>query len=217
LRHPVQGLISPADFIPLAEEIGLITKIGEWALHTACQEAASWTRPVSIAVNVSPLQFQNPALVQTVAAALEASGLDPARLELEITEGLLLKDTDETLKMLQALKALGVKITMDDFGTGYSSLSYLQKFPFDKIKIDGSLIRSDNDSTRALISAVTAIGQSLHMNTIAEGVETAEQLAHVKAAGCENVQGFLTGKPESAASATARVNAISNLENRRAN
>ncbi|WP_428483614.1 putative bifunctional diguanylate cyclase/phosphodiesterase [Rhodopila sp.] len=204
-RSPARGLVSPALFITLAEEIGLIAAIGEWVLRTACREAASWPRPVSIAVNISPIQFRGGKLVQTVKSALAASKLDPSRLEVEITEGALLDNTDTVLQVLHELKALGIRISMDDFGTGYSSLSYLQKFPFDKIKIDQSFVRGADHSagSGAIVRAVAALGASLGMTTTAEGVETKEQLDRVRAEGCTSVQGYLTGRPIPAADAAA--------------
>ncbi len=200
-RDPQRGIVSPAEFITLAEEIGLMIPIGAWVLHTACQEAASWTRPVAVAVNISPLQFRGDKLVQTVRSALEASGLDPTRLDLEITEGVLLDNTVTVLNVLRELKAIGVRISMDDFGTGYSSLSYLLKFPFDKIKIDQSFVRGSDANTDcdAIVRAVTALASSLGMKTVAEGVETTEQLARIRQAGCGDVQGYLTGRPLSPA------------------
>jgi diguanylate cyclase (GGDEF)-like protein len=196
-RSPERGLVSPAEFIPVAEEIGLISQIGEFVLRTACREAASWPRPVSIAVNVSPVQFLGTDLVQTVTSALSAASLDPARLDLEITEGALLGNTATVLQALHAFKALGVRISMDDFGTGYSSLGYLQKFPFDKIKIDQSFVRGSDSRAdgAAIVRAVAALGLSLGMKTTAEGVETPDQLARMQIAGCSEVQGYLTGRP----------------------
>ena len=201
--HPTRGAVLPSAFIPLAEEVGLIVPIGAWVLRAACQEAARWPRPVSVAVNISPVQFCDNALVQTVTSALTASGLDPALLELEITEGVLLDDTDAVLRQLNALKALGVRIALDDFGTGYASMSYLQKFPFDKIKIDQSFVRGADHSAQclAIVRAVTTLSASLGVTTIAEGVETPGQLARIKAEGCNEVQGYLTGSPLSAAGA----------------
>ncbi|GJD95899.1 putative bifunctional diguanylate cyclase/phosphodiesterase [Methylobacterium iners] len=196
-RHPDRGLVSPADFIPLAEEIGLITPIGEWVLRTACREAALWPDSITIAVNLSAVQFRGSRLLDTVTSALAGSGLAAARLELEITEGALLEDTDAVLAVLNGLRELGVRVSMDDFGTGYSSLSYLQKFPFDKIKIDQSFVRSmasDRDSA-AIIRAVTSLGSSFGMTTIAEGVETPEQLARIRAEGCTEAQGYLISRP----------------------
>ena len=202
-NHPVRGLVFPGEFVPLAEEIGLITSIGEWTLRTACREAAGWPREVSIAVNVSAMQFRSDAsLLATVRSVLDATGLKPSRLELEITEGVLLNDTDRTLEILHALKALGVRISMDDFGTGYSSLSYLRRFPFDKIKIDQSFVSGSEDAHAvAIVRAVAALGASLGMRTTAEGIETHQQLARMRAEGCSEVQGYLTGRPMSAAAA----------------
>lgn len=206
--HPIRGSVPPAEFIPLTEEIGIITAIGEWVLRTACREAAGWARPVSIAVNLSPVQFRSPKLVETVLSALTRSGLDPNRLELEITEGALLANTDEVLATLNRLKALGIRISMDDFGTGYSSISYLQKFPFDKIKIDGSFVSGlgENADCTAIVRAVASLGASLGIKTTAEGVETPEQLAAIRAEGCTETQGFLTGRPMTAMAAAALVN-----------
>jgi len=199
-----RGSVSPADFIPLAEEIGLIVPLGEWVMRTACLEAASWTGELSISVNLSPLQFRTPNLVSVVISALSNAGLASSRLELEITEGALMDDTDAVVATLRQIKALGVKISMDDFGTGYSSLSYLQKFPFDKIKIDQSFVRNleNNPDSAAIVRAVTALGESLGMVTIAEGVETEYQLEQITKDGCQQVQGYLTGRPVSAESAS---------------
>jgi diguanylate cyclase (GGDEF)-like protein len=207
-RSPARGLVFPALFIPLAEEIGLIGRIGEWLLLTACREAAAWPSPISIAVNISAMQFRGDQLLPAVIAALTASGLDPARLELEITEGSLLENTEMVLAILLDLKALGVRISMDDFGTGYSSLSYLQKFPFDKIKIDQSFVRGPNQGKEsdAIIRAVAALGKTLSMTTMAEGVETQDQLERVRAAGCGAVQGYLIGRPLPALEAASMMN-----------
>ena len=199
-HHPERGLVSPAEFVPLAEEIGLITPIGDWVLRTACREAASWPTPATVAVNISPMQFKNGKLVETVVSALAQAQLPAERLELEITEGALLDETNLVLKTLHAVRDLGVRVSMDDFGTGYSSLSYLRKFPFDKIKIDQSFVRglgisSDCD---AILRAVASLGASLGMRTTAEGVETAEQLDRIRSEGCTEVQGYLTGRPLSA-------------------
>ena len=206
-RSPTRGLVSPGLFVPLAEEIGLIGTIGAWVLRAACQNAAAWDRPLSIAVNISAIQFTDEKLVGTVKSVLEETGLPAERLELEITEGALLQETDTVLRQLHALKALGVRISMDDFGTGYSSLSYLQKFPFDKIKIDQSFIRGADGSQdcNAIVRAVAALGASLGMKTTAEGVETAEQLQRIRAQGCSEVQGYLTGRPVTAAAAASLV------------
>ncbi|KHK91788.1 EAL domain-containing protein [Novosphingobium malaysiense] len=203
--HADEGLMSPASFIPIAEETGLISQIGAWVLRTACMQAAKWKRPASVAVNLSPLQFRGSDLVQTVMSALSHSGLDPERLELEITEGALLEDTDLVISTLNSLRAIGVRVSMDDFGTGYSSLSYLQKFPFDKIKIDQSFVQRMQHSgeASAIVRAVTRLGVSLGMRTAAEGVETEEQLEAIRAEGCDQVQGYLTGKPMTNSDAAA--------------
>jgi diguanylate cyclase (GGDEF)-like protein len=199
-RHPERGLVSPAEFIPLAEEIGLISPIGAWVLKQACCEAAGWPGHLSVAVNLSPVQFRGRALVLDVVAALGASGLAASRLELEITEAVMLQDTETTLATLAQLKALGARISMDDFGTGYSSLSYLRKFPFDKIKIDQAFVRglSNRPESLAIVRAVAGLGSTLGIATTAEGVETIEQLRAVRAEGCTQVQGFLLGKPQPA-------------------
>ena len=199
-HHPERGLVSPADFIPLAEEVGLINQIGEWVMRTACKEAASWPSAATVAVNISPVQFKNGKLADTVVSALAQSGLPAERLELEITEGALLDETNLVLKTLHAVRELGVRVSMDDFGTGYSSLSYLRKFPFDKLKIDRTFVKGlglDGDA-EAIVRAVASLGASLGMRTTAEGVETPEQLARVRAEGCTEVQGYLTGRPLSA-------------------
>ncbi len=206
-ENPRQGPVSPGVFIPIAEETGLIVAIGEWVLRTACKEAATWPPEVSIAVNLSPLQLRNSRLADTVTAVLAATGLDPTRLELEITEGALLEDTVEVVALLNRFRAMGVRVSMDDFGTGYSSLSYLQKFPFDKIKIDQSFTRgvTDNPQSGAIVRAVAAIGASFGMKTTAEGVETQEQLDAIRLHGCNEVQGYHTGRPMAAAAAAALI------------
>jgi diguanylate cyclase (GGDEF)-like protein len=192
-QHPERGTISPAEFIPLAEEIGLIVPLGEWILRQACTDAATWDDDIKVAVNISPAQFRNKKLLEAVITALALSKLPARRLELESTEGVLLVDTEATLSLLHQLRALGVSIAMDDFGTGYSSLSYLRRFPFVKIKIDSSFIHgiADEASSFAIIRAVTGLSTSLGMVTTAEGVETTEQLDRVRAEGCTEVQGFL--------------------------
>jgi diguanylate cyclase (GGDEF)-like protein len=196
-RHPERGLVPPSGFVPLAEETGLIVPIGEWVLRTACAEAATWPEDVAVAVNLSPAQFRTGKLVQTVLSTLAATGLSANRLELEITESVLL-DNDETNRaVLTQLHELGVRIAVDDFGTGYSSLAYLRSFPFDKIKIDQSFVRemaSDADS-EAIVRAVVDLGATLGMTTIAEGVETREELERIRAHGCTEIQGFLFGRP----------------------
>jgi diguanylate cyclase (GGDEF)-like protein len=189
--------ISPNEFIPIAEETGLIVAIGEWVLREACQTAVTWPDDVRVAVNLSPIQFKNRDLVGVVQAALSDAGLAPTRLELEITESLLLAENETTLKALHDLRAMGVRISMDDFGTGYSSLSYLRSFPFDKIKIDRSFMAdlTSRDDSQAIIKAILGLGQSLGMTTTTEGVETAEQLALVREHGASEVQGFLFSPP----------------------
>ena len=195
-KHPERGLVSPEEFIPVAEEIGLIVPLGDWVLKQACRDAASWPVKTAIAVNLSPVQFRNPMLALSVVSALGQSGLAAARLELEITESVLLQADRNVLDALHQFRDLGVRICMDDFGTGYSSLSYLRSFPFDKIKIDRSFIRElgkDNDCM-AIIRAVMRLVSSLGMITTAEGVETEEQLEILRAEGCMQVQGFLFSK-----------------------
>ena len=209
-HHSKRGIVAPADFIPLAEEIGVITAIGEWVLRTACKQAAAWPVPVSIAVNLSPVQFRGTKLLETVTSALTQSQLPAARLELEITEGALLDNTDGVLNVLNGLRDLGTAISMDDFGTGYSSLGYLQKFPFNKIKIDQCFIH-DIDAhadRRAIIRAVTSLADALGMRTIAEGVETEAELSCIRDGGCNEVQGYLTGRPMSAEAVTEMLQSI---------
>ena len=196
--HPERGMVSPADFIPVAEETGLITELGLWVLDRACRDAMTWPNAVKVAVNLSPLQFRSPDLVGDVADALKRHGLAPSRLELEITESLLLQDTSQTLATLHDLRELGISISMDDFGTGYSSLSYLRRFPFDKIKIDRSFISSMEASGDglAIVTAVIGLGQLLKMSVVAEGVETQAQMELLCSAGCEEVQGYLFSRPQ---------------------
>jgi diguanylate cyclase (GGDEF)-like protein len=192
-NHPTRGQVSPAEFISLAEEIGLIVPLGEWVLRTACAEAATWPKYIKLAVNVSVAQFKTAHLLEAVTDSVHAAGLSPRRLELEITESLLLANNSTTLGKLHELRAFGVRIAMDDFGTGYSSLSYLRSFPFDKIKIDQSFISAmtSKDDSRAIVRAMTAMASSLGIRATAEGVETQEQLAWLRAAGCDEAQGFL--------------------------
>ena len=196
-NHPRRGLVSPLDFISVAEETGLIVPIGAWAVREACRAAAQWPEHVRVAVNVSPVQFHRAGLNETILQALAASGLQPNRLEIEITESIFLDGSEATLKLLHGLRSIGVRIALDDFGTGYSSLSYLQSFPFDKIKIDRSFI--ENLLTRpgagAIVGAITGLAHALGMETTAEGVEENEQLAELRTHGCSSVQGFLFAKP----------------------
>ena len=196
-NHPLRGIIPPNDFIPLCEETGLIVPLGEWVLRTACSEAVTWSQRVAVAVNLSAVQFRNRRLVPTVIAALSESGLPPDRLELEITESILLQDCEATLATLHTLRDFGVRISMDDFGTGYSSLSYLRSFPFDKIKIDESFIREleSRDDSIAIVRAIAGLGKSLGISTTAEGVETSEQLRLLRSEGCTEVQGYLFSPP----------------------
>lgn len=196
-QHAEHGYVSPAEFIPLAEETGLIMGIGEWVLEKACQDALCWAGERKIAVNLSPIQFRDPELPARIAAIIERTGLPPERLELEITEGVLIEDADTALAMLVELKALGVRISMDDFGTGYSSLSYLKRFPFDKIKIDRSFVSQleIGSEDAAIVRAILAMGHSLGMIATAEGVESAEQFDYLQVEGCDEAQGFLLGRP----------------------
>jgi predicted signal transduction protein with EAL and GGDEF domain len=196
-RHPDRGLIPPRIFIPLAEEIGLIGPIGEWALKHACAAAVQWPPDIRVAVNLSAIQFRRPSLVLAITGALLSSGLSADRLELEITEAALLEDSEATLNMLYQLRELGVRFAMDDFGTGYSSLNYLQSFPFDRIKIDRSFVSDITESTasRAIVRAVAALAKGLGMAVTAEGVETEEQRDAVAAEGCTEMQGFLFSGP----------------------
>ncbi|MDB5360351.1 MAG: putative signaling protein [Rhodospirillales bacterium] len=196
-RHPERGLVSPVEFIPVAEECGLIMPLGEWVMRTACAEAAGWQNDKRIAVNLSPVQFRHVDLAKQILTILGQTGLSPSRLELEITEGVLMEETERTLATLGTLKAAGVSVSLDDFGTGYSSLSYLQRFAFDKIKIDRSFIweMERNADSMAIVRSVIALGRSLRITVIAEGVETAAQLALLQDENCDQVQGFLLGRP----------------------
>lgn len=196
--HPEHGPVSPAEFIPLAEEIGLINEIGEWVLRTACAEAANWPKHITVAVNLSPIQFKSPALPTIVRMVLSDTELPAKRLELEITEGVFLSNDEHVHDMIHSLKAIGLKLALDDFGTGYSSLSYLQRVPFDKIKIDQSFVRGACDPesrNAALIRAMVGLASDLKMQTTAEGVETPEELLLVRNLGCSLVQGYIFGKP----------------------
>lgn len=199
--HPTRGFVPPGDFIPLAEESGLIVEMGEWILREACREAASWPRHLQIAVNLSPAQFMHGDLVSLVHSILLETGLTPGRLELEITEGVLIDDFDRGLALLRRLKALGVRIAMDDFGSGYSSLTYLQAFPFDKIKIDRAFVMNlgRNSQSAAIIRSMIGLGHGLDISIVAEGVETQEQLSFLAVESCDQVQGYFLGKPASIA------------------
>ena len=195
--HPERGLILPQDFIDIAEDIGVIVGFGEWMLEEACRTAATWPSGLAVSVNLSPLQFKGLDLVGAVMRALDTSGLDPRRLELEITETVLLDDGEETLAVLHRLQAIGIRIALDDFGTGYSSLSYLRSFPFDKIKVDQSFVRemTMRPDCMKIVRSVVELGKSLGMTITAEGVETVEQLIQLQAAGCDQLQGYLFGRP----------------------
>jgi EAL domain-containing protein (putative c-di-GMP-specific phosphodiesterase class I) len=190
-------MVGPAEFIPVAEEIGLILPLGEWVIRAACAQAAAWPGDMNVSVNLSPTQLLNPKLVAAVIQALASSQLLPERLELEITEAVLLQNTETTLATLHQLRRLGVRIALDDFGTGYSSLSHLCSFPFDKIKIDRCFIKNiaDNSVSLAVVRAVTELASSLNMTTTAEGVETEQQLRQVRALGCTEMQGYLFSVP----------------------
>jgi diguanylate cyclase (GGDEF)-like protein len=196
-NHPERGMIAPATFIPLTEEIGFIVPLGEWVIRQACIAAAKWPEDIHVAVNISAVQFRSPDLMKVIVGALAASGLDPARLELEITETVLLHSKEATLAVLHQLRDLGVRIAMDDFGTGYSSLTYLQCFPFDKIKIDRSFVKdvTENKGSLNIVRAVAALANGMGMTTTAEGVETQDQLDRIAAEGCTEMQGFLFSRP----------------------
>jgi diguanylate cyclase (GGDEF)-like protein/PAS domain S-box-containing protein len=192
-RHPERGMVSPAEFIPVAEDTGLINEIGDWVLRSACAEAASWPDPIRLAVNVSPVQFKNQTLALRIAGALAASGLTPSRLEIEITEAVLIRDDEAALAILHQLRDIGVRIALDDFGTGFSSLSYLKRFPFDKIKIDRCFVSdiSEADASSSIVQAVVNIATALKMTTTAEGVETEAQRELLRKLGCTEMQGYL--------------------------
>jgi EAL domain-containing protein (putative c-di-GMP-specific phosphodiesterase class I) len=201
-QHPTRGLVPPNDFIPVAEEMGLIVPIGAWVLDTATLEATGWPEHIRVSVNLSAVQFRNPGLLSAVRGALARSGLPPARLELEITESTLMVKDQSTLEQLHELRALGVHISMDDFGTGYSSLSYLLSFPFDKIKIDRAFIAQlgpvevgARKGSAAIIRATTDLATNLGITTTAEGIETREQFDRLKDLGCTEAQGYLLSRP----------------------
>jgi EAL domain-containing protein (putative c-di-GMP-specific phosphodiesterase class I) len=199
--HPERGPVPPAEFIPIAEETGLIVQFGEWVLQQACAEAVRWPEPIRVAVNLSPLQLCNRGFVTIVTRTLAATGLPARRLELEITEAVLMQNDEAVLTMLHQLRGLGIRVAMDDFGTGYSSLNYLRSFPFDKIKID-RCFTTDTDRDRgggAIIQAIATLGASLGIETTAEGIETLDQLDLVRRAGCTEVQGYLISRPRAVA------------------
>ena len=211
-HHPVRGVVSPAHFIPIAEECGMIGAIGAWVLEQACADAATWPGELKVAINLSPLQFQTRSLVKDVDQALAKSGLSAKRLELEITESILIHDGETVLTTLHALRQRGIRIAMDDFGTGYSSLSYLRRFPFDKIKIDQSFIRGivDQEECRTIVRAVIGLGRSLHIAVNAEGVETEDQLLALRAEGCAEIQGYFFSKPRPAEEVSGLLSKLGN-------
>jgi diguanylate cyclase (GGDEF)-like protein len=205
--HPERGAISPAQFVPIAEDAGLISAIGEWVLRTACNDAARWPGDTRIAVNVSPIQFANPALPSIVMSAISNAGIAPGRLELEITESVFLNDDNDTDAMFQRLKGIGVRLALDDFGTGYSSLGYLKTAPFDKIKIDQSFVRGaaiKGSRNAAIMKSIVSLAEALDMETTAEGAETCDELDLIRALGCSHIQGFIYGRPMSAEAVDAR-------------
>jgi EAL domain-containing protein (putative c-di-GMP-specific phosphodiesterase class I) len=196
-RRPDRGLVPPGDFIPLAEETGLIVPIGEWVVREACRQAAKWPSHIKVGVNVSVVQFKSPELTKSIAASLAAAGIDGSRLIVEVTESVLIRDSEQAIAMLHAFREMGVTIAMDDFGTGYSSLSYLRRFPFDKIKIDRTFIGElgDREESAAIVRAAIGLANALGMQTVAEGIETEAQMTHVRAEGCTEAQGFLISRP----------------------
>jgi len=208
--HPTRGEISPAVFIPIAEDTGLIWQVGEWALRTACVEAASWPDNIRVAVNVSALQFGNAAFPMTVLNALASSGLTPGRLELEITESVFLNDGADNDAMFARLKGIGVRLALDDFGTGYSSLGYLKKAPFDKIKIDQSFVRGAviaGSRNSAILKSIVSLAEALSMDTTAEGAETHDELELIRKLGCSHIQGYIYGRPRPALEIAAQLRA----------
>ncbi len=212
MRHPTRGLVNPAAFVPLLEELRLILPVGEWVLRTACAEAVLWPDELSVAVNVAASQFESDRFVSTVVAALAASGLPSHRLEIEVTETALLHHGDATRAALHALREMGVHIAMDEFGTGYSSMSQLRSFPFDRIKIDRSFVDGSaiNANDAAIVRTITGLGAILGIRTTAQGVETAEQLAQMRSQGCTEVQGFLLGRPVAEKELSAVITAFAN-------
>jgi EAL domain-containing protein (putative c-di-GMP-specific phosphodiesterase class I) len=196
-QHPDRGLIAPDTFIPIAEESGLILSLSDWVLETACACAAQWPDGLFVSVNLSPTEFKRGNLMERVRHALQVSGIDPARMELEITESVMLEDAVGALDVMRALKQLGIRIAMDDFGTGYSSLSYLRAFPFDGLKIDRSFLSrlEESEDDQAIIHAIVGLGRALALTVTAEGIETAEHLAMLKAVACDEGQGYFLSRP----------------------
>lgn len=212
-NHPERGLVSPAEFIPIAEESGLIVPMGDWALREACRIAAQWPGDLSVAVNISPRQFSSPVLAQTILQALANSGLAPGRLELEITESIFIGNVQRTLDALHSLRALGVRIALDDFGTGYSSLSYLRSFPFDKLKIDQSFVRDLDgiSNAHAIVRAITTLAHALGIETLAEGVELPIHMELLQREGCDMVQGYLISRPVPVAQIAALIDRLAHV------
>jgi len=198
--HPEFGVVSPLEFVEIAESTGLIVQLGQMILNQACRDAASWASDISVSVNVSPVQLVREDLVQDVRDALESSGLSPERLLLEITESSFISDTDSLMFMLDGLKQLGVSVVLDDFGTGYSSLGYLSRFPVDKIKVDQSFIRNiaNNSANQAIVRSIKVLADGFTINVLCEGVETEADLRIVQSLGCQEIQGYLFGKPQPA-------------------
>jgi diguanylate cyclase (GGDEF)-like protein len=207
-HHPTMGMVMPSRFIPLAEETGLIASMGAWVLRQACEEAAHWPGQTRVAVNISPVQFERSDIVEIVASVLRDTRLEPSRLELEITEGVVMRDTGEALKIMRRLQGLGVRLALDDFGTGYSSLSYLRAFPFDKVKVDGSFLADMNGDGGTIIRAVLGLCGHLGLDSLVEGVETEEQLDWLKREGCTEVQGYVFSPPQPAARAAEIIGSV---------
>jgi predicted signal transduction protein with EAL and GGDEF domain len=214
-HHPTQGMVMPSRFIPVAEETGLIAPIGEWVLRQSCMEAARWPGRTRVAVNLSPVQFERSDIVDIVSSALRESRLDPSRLELEITEGVVMRDMGDVLNTMRRLQALGVRLALDDFGTGYSSLSYLRSFPFDKVKIDGSFLADLHGDGGTIIRAVLGLCVHLNLDSLVEGVETEEQLDWLRQEGCTEVQGHLFSMPRPASGIAEIIGAVAGRGARR--
>jgi predicted signal transduction protein with EAL and GGDEF domain len=196
-KHPIRGNVPPLEFLPLAEENGLIVQIGEWVLREACLQVAQWPKHIKVAVNVSVVQFKSPELLKTISQAMKAAGIDGSRLIAEVTESVMIKDAEQAISTLHSIRDLGIAIAMDDFGTGYSSLGYLRRFPFDKIKIDKSFVSElgQGEASGAIVRAATGLAKALGMGAVAEGIETEDQLARVASEGCSEAQGYLISRP----------------------
>ena len=207
--HPEHGLVPPLEFISIAEEVGLIDKIGQWVLETACAVAVQWEEPLWVAVNVSPIQFRDRNLPQMIAEVLARTGLPASRLEIELTESVFVRDTNGAISILSALRSMGVRLALDDFGTGYSSLSYLHAFKFDKLKIDRSFIAllGETEDATIIVRAIIGLAHNLHLNVVAEGVETPEQLTMIRELLCDQAQGFLLGRPMQMVTSTELITA----------